>query len=366
LLLCPRRADRHKRRRTTVGLSPDFAALNLLGFLCYTTYTLLFFTMRATILTALLATQTSALVPAPQPGARPLRASVMDLEEVQSFVSRDNWKTSGRNLQLTASDASSTIIFDADHPDPSVSDPVSVVFLPSLALPKVNAMSSSLRTWCRRKEFSFVVADYHGVGRSTGNVACATITKWVDDTVTLLRTVANPEEHKRVVLVGAGVGGWIACLVAMRHPDLVGGVVGLASDPDFTEELLLKRLPQDVIDKIMGDDGMDQVHWGGKTYPITKALIEDAKDNHLLLDGPDRVLPIQCPVRLLHGLYDEEVPYDVAVRLARRIETEDVTISLSKSGHYMDDIDDMQRVRLAIQDCLESIFVYDLRSPTSG
>ena len=63
---------------------------------------------------------------------------------------------------------------------------------------------------------------------------------------------------------------------------------------------------------------------------------------------------------------DEEVPFDTCVRLAQRIETEDVTISLSKSGHYMDDIDDMQRTRIAIQDCLESIFVYDLRSPTSG
>ena len=68
-----------------------------------------------------------------------------------------------------------------------------------------------------------------------------------------------------------------------------------------------------------------------------------------------------------HGTWDFTGGDDDAdVRLARRIETEDVTISLSKSGHYMDDIDDMQRVRLAIQDCLESIFVYDLRSPTSG
>ncbi|KAH8094349.1 mycophenolic acid acyl-glucuronide esterase [Aureococcus anophagefferens] len=244
----------------------------------------------------------------------------------EATISRDNWKTSGRDLLLPASDASSTIIFDADHPD--ASDPVAIVFLPSLALPK------------------------------------ATLSKWVDDTVTLLRTVASPEEHRRVVLVGAGVGGWIACLVAMRHPDLVGGVVGLAADPDFTEELLLKRLPQDVIDRIM--EGMEEVTWGDKTYPITKALIEDAREHHLLLDGPERTLPIQCPVRLLHGLMDEEVPFDTCVRLAQRIETEDATISLSKSGHYMDDIDDMQRTRIAIQDCLESIFVYDLRSPTSG
>ena len=277
-------------------------------------------------------------------------------------VTTENWNANGLNLEMESSDASSTIIFDAEHAE-SV-DPAAIVFLPSLALPKVNAMSTQLRTWCRRNEYSFVVADYHGVGRSTGDVAEATLTKWVADTVTLLQTVASPDEHRRVVLVGAGVGGWIACLVAMAHPELVGGIVGLAADPDFTEELLLKRLPQDVIDRVMA--GMEQVKWGGRTYPITRALIEDAKNNHLLLDGPDRVLPIKCPVRLLHGLLDEEVPYDTAVRLANRIETEDVTVSLSKSGHYMDDIDDFQRTRLAIQDCLESIFVYDLRSPTSG
>ncbi|KAH8072403.1 mycophenolic acid acyl-glucuronide esterase [Aureococcus anophagefferens] len=261
----------------------------------------------------------------------------------EATISRDNWKTSGRDLLLPASDASSTIIFDADHPD--ASDPVAIVFLPSLALPKLRA------------------ADYHGVGRSTGDVEQATLSKWVDDTVTLLRTVASPEEHRRVVLVGAGVGGWIACLVAMRHPDLVGGVVGLAADPDFTEELLLKRLPQDVIDRIM--EGMEEVTWATRRTHHG-ALIEDAREHHLLLDGPERTLPIQCPVRLLHGLMDEEVPFDTCVPLAQRIETEDVTISLSKSGHYMDDIDDMQRTRIAIQDCLESIFVYDLRSPTSG
>ena len=311
-------------------------------------------TMRVCVLAAL-ASSAVALIPPPT-------QKLGHKFTYEATISRDNWKTSGRDLLLPASDASSTIIFDADHPD--ASDPVAIVFLPSLALPKVNAMSSSLRTWCRRNEYSFVVADYHGVGRSTGDVEQATLSKWVDDTVTLLRTVASPEEHRRVVLVGAGVGGWIACLVAMRHPDLVGGVVGLAADPDFTEELLLKRLPQDVIDRIM--EGMEEVTWGDKTYPITKALIEDAREHHLLLDGPERTLPIQCPVRLLHGLMDEEVPFDTCVRLAQRIETEDVTISLSKSGHYMDDIDDMQRTRIAIQDCLESIFVYDLRSPTSG
>ena len=281
---------------------------------------------------------------------------------VVSAVDRTNWETSGRDLILKSEDGTSDIIFDAEHA-PAGGDPAAIVFLPSLALPKVNAMSSSLRTWCRKNKYSFVVADYHGVGRSKGNIEDACLSKWLADTKQLIETVASPNDHRRVVLVGAGVGGWIAVRLAQTDPELVGGVVGLAADPDFTEDLLLKRLKPDVIERIM--DGMELIKWGDCSYPISRKLIEDARD-HLLLKGPDGGLDVQCPVRLLHGLEDEEVPYTTAVRLANRIKTEDVTVSLSKSGHYMDDIDDFKRTRLAIQDCLESIFVLDLRSPSSG
>ena len=276
-------------------------------------------------------------------------------------VDRSNWETSGRDLLLSSADGPPTIVFDADHAE---GDPAVVVFLPSLALPKVNAMSSSLRGWCRKNKHSFVVADYHGIGRNKGDIGEACISKWLADTKTLIETVASPNDHRRVVLVGAGVGGWIAARLATQAPELVGGIVGLAADPDFTEDLLLQRLEPEVIEKIM--EGSELVEWGDCSYPISRLLILDARENHLLLEGPDAGLNIQCPVRLLHGLEDEEVPYTTAVRLANRIKTEDVTVSLSKSGHYMDNIDDFKRTRLAIQDCIESIFVLDLRSPSSG
>ena len=76
---------------------------------------------------------------------------------VVSTVDRTNWETSGRDLILTSTDGTSDIVFDAEHA-PAGGDPAAIVFLPSLALPKVNAMSSSLRTWCRKNKYSFVVA----------------------------------------------------------------------------------------------------------------------------------------------------------------------------------------------------------------
>ena len=157
-----------------------------------------------------------------------------------------------------------------------------------------------------------VVADYHGVGRSKGNIEEACLSKWLADTKQLIETVASPNDHRRVVLVGAGVGGWIAVRLAQTDPELVGGVVGLAADPDFTEDLLLKRLKPDVIERIMDArssadintpstrglpdaieahrslfaQGMELIKWGDCSYPISRKLIEDARD-HLFLQGPD-------------------------------------------------------------------------------
>lgn len=268
----------------------------------------------------------------------------------------------GFDLELDSSFGDCKIIYDAEHCERP--DAAGIVFLPSLALPKVNAMSAQLKIWCRRIGYSYVCADYHGIGRSEGNIEDATITRWMEDTITLADAVLAPYCKRRIVFVGAGVGGWISCLVAMKRPDLVGGIVGLAADPDFTEDLLLKRLPQEVIDEIMTND-VTKVRWGNRDYPITKALIEDAR-NHLILNGPNRQLPITCPIRLLHGLNDEEVPYETAVRLVNRVKSNDVLLSLSRARHYMAEMDDFKRTRVAVQDCMEAISVPDLANPGAG
>ena len=90
------------------------------------------------------------------PRAAPARSLALRSTAVAA-VDRTNWETSGRDLILTSADGTSDIVFDAEHA-PAGGDPAAIVFLPSLALPKVNAMSSSLRTWCRKNKYSFVVA----------------------------------------------------------------------------------------------------------------------------------------------------------------------------------------------------------------
>jgi len=112
--------------------------------------------------------------------------------------------------------------------------------------------------------------------------------------------------------------------------------------------------------------GMYEIQWGDTTYPITRALVEDAR-HHLILNGEPRTLPVLCPVRILHGTLDEEVPYETAVRLAEVIESDDVVITLSRSRHYLDDFDDF-KVGLGVVRLLRSCcapFFLTRRSPLS-
>lgn len=213
-----------------------------------------------------------------------------------------------------------------------------IVYLNNLADFKNNEKSSDVFEYCRKKNANFLCFDWFGRGKSTGKLMEATVSRWKKDTIHFLE---NQAEHVtggiagvKAVLVGAGVGGWVAVLVALERPDLVRGIVGLSADPDFTEDLLWSQLPEDVKEAIMRD-GFREVKWGCRqeVYPITSSLIEDGRNNLVLRGGKDS-LEIMCPVRLIHSLGDEEVPYSVPLRLADAIQTNNIRIIMPKVGGH--------------------------------
>jgi len=268
----------------------------------------------------------------------------------------------GRNLKLDVDGGS--LCYDLLKPKNLEGSPI--LYLPGLIREKNEAKSASLQAWCKKSDYLFLCADYFGVGRSSGSFVDGSVGRWAADTITLIeKTVAR--QYGKVVLVGHGVGTWISFLVASKRPDLVGGIVGLSADPDFTEELLWKKLPEDVKATIM-EKGVCEITWGKEKYPISRNLIEDGRKN-LILTGTPGSIPVKCPVRLIHALHDEEVPFSLALQLVENIQSADASVVLLKtSTHAMEGEDDMRTTRSMILEVMSACKEgdYDLTSPGSG
>lgn len=239
--------------------------------------------------------------------------------------------------------------------------------MPCLNRPKNEAKSTNLASWCRKSDFSFLCADYYGVGRSSGEFQDGSVGRWTSDTLKLIEQEQKSCKSSKVILVGHGVGTWVSFLVASKRPDLIDGIVGMSADPDFTEELLWKKLPEEVKTRIM-NDGVYEITWGAEKYPISRKLIEDGREN-LILEGGKNSLPVKCPVRLIHSISDEEVDYTFALKLVDNCISDNASVLLLKdSCHNMEDERDFKAMRTMVSEVIDSNVEgrFDLTSPGSG
>lgn len=189
--------------------------------------------------------------------------------------------------------------------------------------------------------------DYFGHGRSSGDFRAGTIGRWRDDALAVLdRLTRGPQ-----ILVGSSMGCWIAFLAALARPDRVAGLVGIAGAPDFTEDLVWARLDADQRRQLKerGELVYDSAY-EDNPVPFTYQLIEEGRA-HLIMRAP---IELSCPVRLLHGMADPDVPYQTSLRLAERLKNTDVTVELIEDGdHRLSRDSDLARM-LAIVDALSA------------
>ena len=127
------------------------------------------------------------------------------------------------------------------------------------------------------------------------------------------------------------MGGWLGLLLTQARPERIKALIGIAAAPDFTEDLVWEKLTPTKREDVLRTGVFEQ----GKAAedsrpPITLRLIEEARA-HLVLRRP---LPLTCPVRLLQGMQDQEVPWTHATRLAEHIAQDDVHITFIKNGDH--------------------------------
>jgi pimeloyl-ACP methyl ester carboxylesterase len=223
-----------------------------------------------------------------------------------------------------------------------------VIWLGGFKSDMASTKAGYLDAWAGRRGRPFLRFDYSGHGQSQGRFEDGTIGRWLDEAIAVILRCAS----ERPVLVGSSMGGWIALLASLRlareRPELrPAGLVLIAPAVDFTEELMWKRLPaearRDIEEKGLW---LRPSAYSPEPYAITRQLIEEGR-HHLLLDAPIR---IGCPVHILQGMRDPDVPWRHALRLMEHLADEQGVITLINDGdHRLSREEDLVRLVAAIE-----------------
>src|ERR1700678_4523812 len=190
----------------------------------------------------------------------------------------------------------------------------------------------ALDAWAAERNRACVRFDYSGHGESGGAFVDGTIGRWLEETVAVFEQFcAGPQ-----IVIGSSMGGWVALLLARelaRRPARrasLAGLVLIAPAPDFTEELMWKGFSLEARQDIETKGVWLRPSEYGEPYPITRALIEEGR-NHLLLGS---AIDVGCPVRILQGAQDPDVPWRHAFALAHRLPVDDVVLTVIQDGDH--------------------------------
>jgi len=209
--------------------------------------------------------------------------------------------------------------------------------------------ADALDRWAAQEGRACTRFDYSGHGESSGDFADGTIGRWLEESLAVYRQFAQGPQ----VIVGSSMGGWLALLLARAlrgEPGVapIAGMVLLAPAVDFTEALMWTQF-SDAIRREIETKGfwLRPSEYSEAPYPITRALIEDGR-KHLLLGG---LIETGCPVHILQGVQDPDVPWRHAEELVTHLAGGDVVLTLIKDGdHRLSRPEDIERLIGAVKE----------------
>lgn len=220
-----------------------------------------------------------------------------------------------------------------------------VVWLGGFKSDMSGTKAEALAQWADENDRAFLRFDYFGHGASSGDFRSGTIGRWREDTLAVIDELTQGE----LALVGSSMGGWLALLAGLARPQRVKAMLLIAPAVDFTESLLWERLPEDARRSVLErGEWLRPSAYDPDPYPITRALIEDGR-RHLLLRS---TIGLPCPVRVLQGMKDPDVPWSHAVKIMETMEG-DVTLTLIKNGdHRLSAPPDLRRMIASVEELL--------------
>ncbi|KAL7838058.1 hypothetical protein AOLI_G00264620 [Acnodon oligacanthus] len=224
-----------------------------------------------------------------------------------------------------------------------------VMFLPGFASHMGGQKAEALEEFCKSLGHSYLRFDYTGCGASEGQMTDYNIGTWKKDVLYVLdELVEGPQ-----ILVGSSMGGWLMLLAALARPEKIAALVGISTAADHFVTAF-NTLPIEMRKEIE-----ERGSWSFPTryneeglYTLSLDFLKEA-ENHCILQSP---IPVACPVRLIHGLKDADVPWHVSMQVAERVLSNDVDVILRKHGHHrMSDKDDIKLMVYTIDDLIDKL-----------
>jgi pimeloyl-ACP methyl ester carboxylesterase len=188
--------------------------------------------------------------------------------------------------------------------------PITVVFFHGFMSDMIGAKPSAIQKFCRKEKLNFLKFEYSGHGKSTGKFIEGNITRWTNDAKQLIKS--KIKGNNSLIFVGSSMGSWIALNLFPTFKKKIKGFLGIASAPEFLEELMWKKFDKKIKKKIMTRK-IYYLDYAGFTYPHTKQLIMDGRKNKIF----NKRIMLNLPVTLFHGLNDEVVPLKFSKKILK-------------------------------------------------
>ena len=221
-----------------------------------------------------------------------------------------------------------------------------IIFLHGLMSNIKSKKAKHLKKFVNKNKINLLLFEYSGHGKSSGKFTDFSIKNWVEDSMVIIKKLMK---KNKIILVGSSMGAWIGIMLIKYFYKKIKGFVGIASAPDFTEELIWKKLGIVEKNKIKDDKIYKLKSSHNNFYPITKKFLFDGKKVLVL----NKKIKCNFPVELLHGLKDSSVPWFYSIRLIKTLISKKLNLTIINDGdHSLSRAKDLKKLDLAIKNII--------------
>jgi pimeloyl-ACP methyl ester carboxylesterase len=220
-----------------------------------------------------------------------------------------------------------------------------VLFLPGYASDMEGNKAEAIDAFCAARGLGCLRLDYSGTGSSGGEFADGTLTRWLEEVLAAIDLLSEGD----LVIAGSSMGGWLALHAALRRPQRVKALLGIAAAPDFTDW----GYEPEQKDQLRRDGKFERPNPYGPEPSVTWLGFWESGAQHRLLNNP---IDLTIPIRLVHGELDPEVGLGVTLQLLRELRSADVQLRLIKgAGHRLSEPHEIHAILVELHGLVERI-----------